>query len=455
MMRRRTSPAAALLATAVALAAALAWPLGSASAAGQVQFGAISGTARFESGIDVTEKVATTAQVARAEVVVTTGPSDVATVADVTAPISGGSGTLAYHLETPSGAIIPNTLVHLRFRLTLADGTQETGPSATVRYADTRFTWKTFEGSIVTVHWVEGDQAFGRRAAAIGDQAIADASALLGVTERDPIDFFIYPDVDSFRGVLGPSLRENVGGVAFPNIRTLFAQISAGEVNAPWVGIVVPHELTHLVFGTATDNPYHAPPHWLNEGLAVYLSQGFDASDRSDVRDAASSGTLMPLTSLVGQFPTAVDRFGLAYAESVSAIDFMVSTYGKPGLVKLVVSYAEGRTDDEAFTAALGVDVAGFEAAWVKALGVAEPVAVGPRPAPTGPLPPGWTADGASAGTPPPTVAPAVDHPAGGGAVADAVTGIVVAVIAVLVVGALVLASRRARRDQPPPTSPS
>ena len=38
--------------------------------------------------------------------------------------------------------------------------------------------------------------------------------------------------------------------------------------------VVVPHELTHLVFDTAVTNPYHFPPRWLNEGLAVYLSEG-------------------------------------------------------------------------------------------------------------------------------------------------------------------------------------
>ena len=35
----------------------------------------------------------------------------------------------------------------------------------------------------------------------------------------------------------------------------------------------------------------------------------------------------------------------------------MVRTYGSDALVKLIRSYADGRTDDEAFTAALGVDI--------------------------------------------------------------------------------------------------
>ena len=45
-------------------------------------------------------------------------------------------------------------------------------------------------------------------------------------------------------------------------------------------------------------NPYHFPPRWLNEGLAVYESEGYDTSDRASVRDAAGTSGLLPLTGL-------------------------------------------------------------------------------------------------------------------------------------------------------------
>jgi len=40
----------------------------------------------------------------------------------------------------------------------------------------------------------------------------------------------------------------------------------------------------------------------------------------------------MPLTALDGQFPTTADRFSLAYAESVSALDYLIRTYGQAAL---------------------------------------------------------------------------------------------------------------------------
>ncbi len=211
--------------------------------------------------------------------------------------------------------------------------------------------------------------------------------------ESDPIDFFVYADQAAFYDALGPGTRENVGGEAHSDIRTMFALIGPGDVADPWVGVVIPHELTHLVFDSAVRNPYHFPPRWLNEGVATYLSEGLTAADRASVRAAGADGRLMPLRALGGQFPTTAERFYLAYAESVSAVDYLVREQGTAALVKLIRSYAGGVTDDEAFRAAVGTDQAGFEQDWLADVGANAPTRHGPQPAPAGPLPPGWSSD--------------------------------------------------------------
>jgi hypothetical protein len=191
---------------------------------------------------------------------------------------------------------------------------------------------------------------------------------------------------------LGPSTRDNVGGEANTVTRTLFALIAPNELS--YAEVVVPHELTHVVFDDVTRNPYHSPPRWLNEGLAVYLSEGYISSDKSLVSDAATSRTLMPLDALTGEFPTTADQFYLAYAESVSAVDYLIRTYGQPAIDKMVTAYAAGSSDDEAFTAAFGVDAAGVNKAWLAENGVAAMQTYGPQPAPPGPVPSGWTNSG-------------------------------------------------------------
>jgi hypothetical protein len=160
------------------------------------------------------------------------------------------------------------------------------------------------------------------------------------------------------------------------------------------------------VFDTAVDNPYRFPPRWLNEGLAVYLSQGYDANDRGEVERAARDGSLMPLTALSGQFPTTFDGFSLAYAECVSAIDFLVRRHSRDALVALVRQYKEGLSDDAAFQAALGEDLTTFQATWFEDLGIAAPKPRGPVPASPGPVPPGWDAAAS------PSAAPSASEPA-------------------------------------------
>jgi hypothetical protein len=247
--------------------------------------------------------------------------------------------------------------------------------------------------------------------------------------------------------VLGPAARENVGAAAFPDIRSVFANISSTDPNDPTVAIYIPHELTHVVFGDATSNPYHAPLHWLNEGLAVYLSQGYDAASRQNVEAAAGNGSLMPLSSIAGQFPTSADRFGLAYDEAVSAVDFMVRHYGRDDLVKLIQLYATGVSDDEAFRAGIGTDQAGFEAAWLAELHVPAPSPFGPQPAAAGPLPPGWAGTIAGAGSGAPGGGSSAGQPApSDGSPAEGSLLLVLAAIAVLLAGGLALLAIWTRR---------
>ncbi len=298
-----------------------------------------------------------------------------------------------------TGHAVPNTTLRYRFRAVMPDGTSALGPEATATVIDPNVEWRTLEGPIVRLHWYEGDETFARRALEIGEGAIQRASDLLGVTETEPLDFFIYASEPAMRAALGPGTRENVGGQANASLRTMFGLIEPTDIGSDWVDVLVVHELTHLVFDTAVRNAYHAPPRWLNEGVAVYLSEGYSPGDSGIVRNAAERGALIPLEGLGGLFPTTRDRFNLAYAESVSAVSFFIETYGEERLVQLIRSYAEGVTDDEAFMTATGADLGAFDASWLSSLDAKAPESFGPRPAPPGPLPPDWTMAAAGPGT--------------------------------------------------------
>ncbi|HSH21019.1 MAG TPA: peptidase MA family metallohydrolase [Candidatus Caenarcaniphilales bacterium] len=391
-------------------------------------------------------------------------PSDpAATVLGADVINDGGTWRAAAVLE---GEIAPNTRLSFRFRAR-EDDDVVLGPVAETVVVDDRFAWRTISGPIVRLHWYEGDEQFAQRALDIGEGAIERASQLLGVSETEPVDFFIYSNEADFREALGPGTRENVGGQAHSDIRTLFGLIEPQEIGSDWVDTLVIHELTHLVFDTATDNVYRAPPRWLNEGVAVYLSEGYTGGSRAAVEQAAADGSLIPLEGLAGLFPTTADRFFLAYAESVSAVDFFIDNYEEQTLWDLVRSYADGVSDEEAFRQATGAGLAEFNEAWMASLGAEVPEPAGPRPGQPGPLPPGW--DPGAEPAPGPTdsplpgasVGPATPAPSGTGRVpprsppaaddGNFTLGLVLAVVVVVaIIGFAILAQRRGTAGPPP-----
>ncbi len=432
-----------------------------AAASSLAEFGDPVGESSFTTGVRFSQPVSIHRTLARVELLLTIADADGSTVISQPVPTGTGARILTYLFDPAvDGHLPPNTPLVARWRLIGVDGPDavELGPEVRVTYSDDRFEWRTEAGALVRVHWYEGSDAFGARALKIGQDAVREVSNLLQVTESDPIDFYIYADQAAFYDALGPGTRENVGGQANAEIRTLFALISPTDIDLPWVGTVIPHELTHLVLDTAADNPYHFPPRWLNEGLAVYLSQGYDASDRGAVEAAAISGALIPLDGLTGEFPTSYERFSLAYAESVSAVEYFIRIHGQDALVSLIRSYAVGRSDDEAFGAALGVDTSAFGAAWLEDLGAAVPTRYGPQPAPPGPVPSAWLVDMTPSSPPEgtgPTEQTAASPPPGGdvppsdAGASLALVSLVGALAVLLVLAGLTVRRRRGDHGSP------
>jgi hypothetical protein len=389
------------------------------------------------------DSINTASQPARVELLLQFPGSDAMSV--IAATVSGGNSN--WHAQaTYTDHILPNSNLHYQFRVIASDGTRTTGPAADVLTQDNRFDWQTVTGPVVRLHWTGSDASFGQRALDIGEKAISNAAQLLGVTETDPIDFFIYPDEQSFYDALGPGLRENVAGTAFSENRTMYAYLLPSELGQDWARILVTHELTHLVFDTATHNIYHPAPHWLNEGIATYLSEGYAERWQATLNAAKSAGTLIPLQGMVATFGAGDERFNLGYAESVSAVDYFVRTYTETKLWGLIRSYSEGLSDDDAFKRATGLDLAGFNAAWMQSIGVVVPQELGPQPGPTAP-----PAGQGQSGPPPVRPSSPPSSPDGPGLAGQFSTGSFVLGLFVIIVVVLVLVRFVRRRNAPPP----
>ena len=60
----------------------------------------------------------------------------------------------------------------------------------------------------------------------------------------------------------------------------------------------VAHELSHIVVGLATDNPYSSLPSWLDEGLAMYAEGQLPEENVQALDDAIQANDLLSLRSL-------------------------------------------------------------------------------------------------------------------------------------------------------------
>lgn len=382
------------------------------------------------------------------------------TVDTVTAP---GTATLTYTIDTSTGDIPPFMPLSAHFQVIFDDGSVQSGPEVGVTYTDTRYTWHTATSGLITIHWISGSSSFGQQMLSYGLQGFSKSASFLGYTETKPVDFYVYPNQAAFEQ--GLSAPDTVGGQARPEYRTCFALIAPGDLS--YASTVIPHELTHVIFADVTDNPYHSPPTWLNEGLAVYLSEGYGSDNRGLLAAAVSKGTVIPLPSLAGYFFLDPAHIYLSYAEAVSAVDLLVRKYGQAKIQKLLQTYAAGATDDEAFKAAFGVDLATVDKAWLAENGVPSSASqtYGPQPAPAGPIPPGWTSSGGTMVTPPPNAGPTAAPsavPSGssgaagtGGTAGDSteflLAGVIAAAGAVLIGIALFLFRRAGPAAPPPP----
>ncbi|MEW6570475.1 MAG: hypothetical protein AB1390_04795 [Nitrospirota bacterium] len=127
---------------------------------------------------------------------------------------------------------------------------------------------------------------------------------------------------------------------------------------------VMKHESCHLLLHAhvAEENL----PRWLDEGVCQWASGGFAEilSENKDILAGASvSGKLTSMREL-STFPKDGQGLLLAYEESKSLIEYVVSEYGTSGLLRILGSLKGGEATETAFKKSLGVTVSELENQW-------------------------------------------------------------------------------------------
>lgn len=138
--------------------------------------------------------------------------------------------------------------------------------------------------------------------------------------------------------------------------------IVRGEFDPGVTVAIIRHEYAHLALRSVCGK---APPGWMEEGVAEFLSGILNESDRRKLREAALRGDLIPLRELEDLRGLSEGKVRLAYAESGSAVEYLITLLGwEPFLDLLKTAAAEGA--DRSMRSHLGIGLDEFEGEWTK-----------------------------------------------------------------------------------------
>ena len=265
------------------------------------------------------------------------------------------------------GEIPPGSDIEYSWRIKDAVGNTLETELATFTYMDDRFTWESLAEGKIILYWYDADQTFGRGLLSSAVESLARLEENVGVELEKPVKIIVYQSKADMQEALtsrGAIFEEQIitlGTVVAPDIVLLHgAHLD--------VDITIAHELTHVVVGLATENPYADIPAWLNEGLAMYNEGELRSGNAQALEKGIRENRLLSvrsLTALTGN----PDEVNLFYGEVYSVVDFLLETYGKEKISELLEVFQEGSLPDDALMKVYGFDQDELDAQWRESIG--------------------------------------------------------------------------------------
>jgi hypothetical protein len=287
----------------------------------------------------------------------------------------GTSVDLAYTEELEQGQFAPGTLFRVWWRLILADGTLYQTEPVQFIYTDDRFDWQVMAGERVDLYWYGKGERRAETLLGVADEAIDQLEDEIGIAVERRVNIYVYnsqPDMALALSLRSEGYDDRVLtlGVAVDD-HTLLLLGSHADVER-----TAAHELSHIVAGLATDNPYTDLPRWLDEGLAMYAEGSLPDANVEALEGAIADDALLSIRSLSSYSGQAAE-VDLFYAESYSIVSFILDTYGREQMRELLAVFAEGTLQEDALRRVFGFGLDELDNRWRASLGL------GPRPTST------------------------------------------------------------------------
>ena len=228
---------------------------------------------------------------------------------------------------------------------------------------DSRFNWDIVQGEVVDVYYHGPVSRRAKNVLEACDKSVEDISELLGVETNDRISLVMYNNYSEMFDVVVKKSQTQAGsliteGQAFATENVVI--MDGGSRSS--LGVAT-HEITHIIVARATKDSYLGVPLWLNEGLAEYGNIEPDSGYDRYLEWAVDTNRVFPFSSL-NRFPGNPNLTLVAYGQSKSFIEFLVSKYPKENMKNLMKEISSRKSIDESFSSSYGKNLIELEEEW-------------------------------------------------------------------------------------------
>ncbi len=171
------------------------------------------------------------------------------------------------------------------------------------------------------------------------------------------------PDRRTFADMAGSPL---VVAYAVPDKMLIVIDYSRMNIEPFTLSATLEHEMCHLLLHRyIQETPL---PRWIDEGVCQWASGGLaelvTGNRQSALAWAALSGGFIPLNALSLNFPQDGQSMALAYEESRSVVEYIVSNFGKSGLLNILNAMKSSQDVSDAVSMSLGMSIEELQKEW-------------------------------------------------------------------------------------------
>ncbi len=230
------------------------------------------------------------------------------------------------------------------------------------------YKWSILSTPHFDIHFYEGEEAFSVRAAYVLEDGYRMLSEKLDSELPWKVPIILYSSHNDF-------LLTNVSASLLPEGVQAFAEPSRKRIVLPFTGSfpafkhTAVHELSHvftfnIVYNKLMDNVFSrnylfALPLWVVEGLAEYLSVGWDTDSDMFIRDAVIYDYLVDLDYAGGFY---------VYKEGQSALNYIADTYGREKILEILGVLGTTRRTDPTLEHTIGLNTRELSTKWKESL---------------------------------------------------------------------------------------